>query len=353
MISFDGPNRIITLDPNQFVYSIQYIYSRWLDWAALSNNTTFPIAFRQSGGDPIGGGVFVGVYFFLQNTDGWRIKPPEQNGTYSIAGNLYPEDPAIVFLNPTTGTFSTSIRIDSSQSTQVAPLDELAAEVAAKFLFDPQGRVLGDISGSPSAKDINRAVSASIPSPASAETIWNSAPKWLKKPPTKAKDYSDAIRTLSNKLDVLYQSFNAVQQTPSTIAQEGFDASRLEQQIENLSNAVNAIEIPNGEEGFSSLRSLVEPIQGRLDSISGEIFSVRENISAIPEVDLSGVSTQAAVDEAIKSLKGAVARLKNYDDTQIKQFLEGIVANTESLTDEISIVDQKTDLILDGQMRQA
>jgi len=141
MISFDGTNRIITLDPSQFVYSIQYIYSRWLDWAKLGNNATFPRAFRQSGGDSIGGGVFVGVYFFLQNTDGWRIKPPEQNGTYSIAGNLYPEDPDIGFLNPTTGTFGTSIRIDSSQSTQVAPLDELANEVAAKFIFNAQGSV--------------------------------------------------------------------------------------------------------------------------------------------------------------------------------------------------------------------
>lgn len=141
MISFDGPNRVITLDPSQLVYSIQYIYSRWLDWARTGNNTTFPKAFRQIGGDSIGGGAFVGVYFFLQNTDGWRIKPPEQNGAYSIVGNIYPENPSLGFLNPTTGTFGTSIRIDSSQSTQVAPLDELANEVAAKFLFDEQGLV--------------------------------------------------------------------------------------------------------------------------------------------------------------------------------------------------------------------
>lgn len=357
MISFDGPNRIITLDPGQFVYSIQYIYSRWLDWARLGSNTTFPKAFRQSGGDSIGGGVFVGVYFFLQNTDGWRIKPPEQNGTYSIAGNLYPEDPDIGFLNPTTGTFGTSIRIDSSQSTQVAPLDELANEVAAKFLFDDQGRVRSDATGSsvagPSLADFSRAVQSAIPSPASPSAMWDSAPKWMKKPPSKPKDYSDAIRSLSNKIDTLYQAFDAIKQQPEPITQESFDASRLEQQIEVLSDAVNAIEIPNGEEGFASLRSLVEPIQGGLDSIKSEIFSVREDLSSIPEVDISGVSTQSAVDEAMEALEASVSKLKNYDDAQIKRVLQSIVVSTESLTDDISVVEQKTDLVLDNQMRQA
>jgi hypothetical protein len=356
MISFDGTNRIITLDPSQFVYSIQYIYSRWLDWVRLGNNTTFPKAFRQSGGDSIGGGVFVGVYFFLQNTDGWRIKPPEQNGTYSIAGNLYPEDPSIGFLNSTTGTFSTSIRIDSSQSTQVAPIDELANEVAAKFLFDDQGRVRSDATGSsvsgPSLADFSRAVQSAIPSPASPSAIWDSAPKWMKKPPSKTKDYSDAIRSLSNKIDTLYQSFDAIKRQPESVVKEDFDVARLEQQIQGLSDAINAIEIPNGEEGFASLRSLVEPIQGGLDGIQSEIFGVREDISSIPEIDLSSVSKQDSMDEALEALEDAIARIRNYDDTQIKRLLKSVIANTESLTDDISVVEQKADLVLDNQMRQ-
>ena len=129
MISFDGPNREITLDENQFVISVEYLYSRWKEWVQLSNNATFPIAFRQSGGDPIGGGVFTGVYFFLQNDTGWRIKPPEANVTISVVGNLYPEDPDLGFLNPTIGQFSTSIRLDTSSNTQVAPLEGLADAV--------------------------------------------------------------------------------------------------------------------------------------------------------------------------------------------------------------------------------
>ena len=119
MISFDGTNKLITLDASQSVYTIQYIYSRWLDWVRIGNNSAIEAAFTQTGGNPIGNNTFVGVYFFLQNDKGWRIKPPEQDGDYVIVGNFYPVDSSTGFLNGTTGNYSTTIRLDSSQSSQV------------------------------------------------------------------------------------------------------------------------------------------------------------------------------------------------------------------------------------------
>jgi hypothetical protein len=129
MINFDGPNRLITLDSTVTITGINYIYSRWLDWVQIGNNATFPPAFRQNGGDIIGGGVFTGIYFFMRNDFGWRMKPPEQDIIISIVGNFYPEDPFTPFILPTDGTFSTSIRLDSSSKTTLVNIDESLAIV--------------------------------------------------------------------------------------------------------------------------------------------------------------------------------------------------------------------------------
>ena len=350
MISFDGINREITLDQSQSIVSVQYIYSRWLDWVKLGNNATFPIAFRQSGGDPIGGGLFTGVYFFLQNVDGWRIKPPEADVVISIVGNLYPEDPALGFLNSTTGQFSTSVRLETSSNTQVAPLDELANSVAAKFLFDSGGRVLGDITGSPSAKEINRAVSNSIPSFPAPSTIWDAAPRHLKKA-IKQKDYSDAIRSLSNKLDNLYSAIKSAQRDDMPGVDldpilEAIGASRAPESAEIL-DRIAGLSIPDNTQDIASIRAQVETLQTEIESITDSIIEVRDEITRIPPPDLSAIATKSELS-AVRSLVG---KLSNYDDVQVKQMLEAIITNTEALPDDIERISRKTDIVLDNQLK--
>ena len=123
MISFDGDNKVITLASGVSSVDASDIYSRWKDWAATADNAKFEPAFRVIGGDPLGGGQFAGSYFFLRNDYGWTIKPPEEDIVITVNGNLFPENPAAAFLVPTTGSFNTSIRLQTSSLTQVAEVN--------------------------------------------------------------------------------------------------------------------------------------------------------------------------------------------------------------------------------------
>jgi hypothetical protein len=78
-ITFDGTAKIIALDGALSV-SVQAIYSRWVDWFAVSSNSKFLPAFRTIG-DPAGAdGYALPVIAFLLN--GWRIRP--LGGAYEL-----------------------------------------------------------------------------------------------------------------------------------------------------------------------------------------------------------------------------------------------------------------------------
>lgn len=78
-ITFDPANRIIQLDST--TVSASQIWSRWVDWVALSDNAKYLPAFSQ-----LGGVAPVALYIYLEN--GWRVRPLEQNQTLVITGNL-------------------------------------------------------------------------------------------------------------------------------------------------------------------------------------------------------------------------------------------------------------------------
>jgi hypothetical protein len=108
-ISFDGTNRIVTLAPGVSQVSADFIYSRWKDWVMDHSNARFLPAFRVAGGDPLTPGINAGTYFFVRNDLGWRIKPPEENLTIFVQGNIAPEDSDTDIMLPTDGDFSTAI----------------------------------------------------------------------------------------------------------------------------------------------------------------------------------------------------------------------------------------------------
>jgi hypothetical protein len=93
------------------------------------------MAFRQAGGDALGGGLYIPAYFFLQN--GWRVRPMESNHNLTITGNLFVDGGGVPVV-PTLGTYQVNVNytvpvqaqgISTSGST--APT---AAEVAAAVL---------------------------------------------------------------------------------------------------------------------------------------------------------------------------------------------------------------------------
>lgn len=114
MPSFDGENLIITLDPTVggvlTVDVLADLYEPWKDWARSSwRNRKFPKAFTPDGGNDVTDVLKQGQYSFLNNAEGWRVKPHESDGTYYFTGNLVVNDTSLPALIPTVGAYTTAI----------------------------------------------------------------------------------------------------------------------------------------------------------------------------------------------------------------------------------------------------
>lgn len=80
--TFNGATKIITLSAGTTLISVRDLWTAWVDWLGLSDNSKYPEAMTSLGGDEVGGGIFVPVYCFLQN--GWKIRPQEANHTLGV-----------------------------------------------------------------------------------------------------------------------------------------------------------------------------------------------------------------------------------------------------------------------------
>jgi hypothetical protein len=121
--TFDGLNKLIVCDTGVTQFSASEVYSRWKEWTTIGDNLKFEQAFQNSiGGNPLGGGVLLGAYYFL--TNGWKIRPQEADHTLIIEGNLFPfPDTAGLFVN-TLGSFNVIIALRTSSLTQQVLISE-------------------------------------------------------------------------------------------------------------------------------------------------------------------------------------------------------------------------------------
>jgi len=99
-IVFDPATRRIILDSAST--SAAEIYSRWADWVVVSDNAKYLPAFRQVGGDDLGGGLSIPPYLFLLND--WKVRPMEADHTLTITGNLFVDGGGDAVV-PTLGTY--------------------------------------------------------------------------------------------------------------------------------------------------------------------------------------------------------------------------------------------------------
>ena len=104
-IVFDPSSKRIILDTTSV--SAAEIFSRWEDWAALSDNTRYGAVMTHVGGDDLGGGLFVPNYIFLQN--GWRVRPMESNHSLNITGNLFVAGGGVPVVN-TLGNYNVAVQ---------------------------------------------------------------------------------------------------------------------------------------------------------------------------------------------------------------------------------------------------
>lgn len=115
-IAFNGATKTITLSPGTTAIGVRDLWSRWVDWLLTGDNSKYPVAMSQTGGDDIDAtaGTKIPVYAFLLN--GWRIKPQEANHTLTVGdGVLLVQGGGDPFVN-TTGSFI--VRINYQQPVQ-------------------------------------------------------------------------------------------------------------------------------------------------------------------------------------------------------------------------------------------
>ena len=104
MITFDSATKRIVLDST--TVTATEVYSRWVDWAAQSDNLKYGMVIRQVGSDDLGGGLSIPPYYFLQGT--WRIRPMEANHNLTIIGNLFVEGGGVPVVQ-TLGTYQVNV----------------------------------------------------------------------------------------------------------------------------------------------------------------------------------------------------------------------------------------------------
>jgi hypothetical protein len=114
--TFDGSNKRINLSSGTTSISVRDIWSRWVDWLLLTDNSKYLPAFQNVGGDDIdlSAGTKIPIYVFLMN--GWKIKPQEANHTLAVIdGILLVQGGGDPFVN-TTGSYI--VRINYQQPVQ-------------------------------------------------------------------------------------------------------------------------------------------------------------------------------------------------------------------------------------------
>lgn len=104
-ITFDPANKRIILDSASV--TAEEIYSRWIDWAVISDNVKYGEFVTQVGAIELGGGLYIPNYIFLRN--GWRVRPMEANHLLIITGNLFVEGGGSPVVQ-TLGAFNVSVQ---------------------------------------------------------------------------------------------------------------------------------------------------------------------------------------------------------------------------------------------------
>lgn len=136
-ITFDASAQRIILDGASVTAT--EIYSRWVDWAATSDNLKYGMVIRQVGSDDLGGGLSIPPYYFLQGS--WRVRPMESSHTLIITGNLFVEGGGVPVVN-TLGNYNVAVQytvpVQAQGISTSGSTGPTASEIAAAILAAAQ-----------------------------------------------------------------------------------------------------------------------------------------------------------------------------------------------------------------------
>lgn len=137
-VSFQGPAKTITVLGGVTDLDIRAdVYSEWVRWTALSDNSKYPYAMRFTGRDVIPGSYTGDTYFLI---NGWRLLIDFT--LTKVVGVLYSDDyatayftPALVPLYPATvSALVLTTNAPTAVETAAAVRSELAPELSAVLI---------------------------------------------------------------------------------------------------------------------------------------------------------------------------------------------------------------------------
>ena len=140
MFTFDGTNKLIYVDAGTTTMPASTLYTEWLEWSLLPDNTIYPIAVSKLAGENLGYGQFQSDYYKIMN--GWKIVPYDGNYTLVVSGNLFGDTGAPIF-NLATGNIIIIMQV-ASNSVTPGPLG--LTEVEHNHLMSLNTDVIGRIS---------------------------------------------------------------------------------------------------------------------------------------------------------------------------------------------------------------
>ena len=156
---FDFVNLIISGKSSGTFGAEADLYSDWKELVTENAGgiaASVPPAFIESidgtrrvggsvGGNPIGNNQFISPYFFINNADGWRLKPAEEDGETTITGNLFPLDSNKPFIIATSGAFTQLLRLlVSPQSITSVPVGTGLTALESLYLKEIHALTAGD-----------------------------------------------------------------------------------------------------------------------------------------------------------------------------------------------------------------
>jgi len=119
-VIIDGNNKLIILEHGEHAIVVKELYYTWKNWLTSNTlNLRYPLAFRYVGGDDLGD-KRLGLTYFL--TNGWKIRPSEEDQKLIVQGNLYSEDKSLPFVK-TIGDYNVLISTEVSNIIDILPIN--------------------------------------------------------------------------------------------------------------------------------------------------------------------------------------------------------------------------------------
>lgn len=376
-LTFDGPSKLITVNPGVTTLDIKTeLYSDWVDWVAIRDNSMFLPAMRYTGLDPIPGGESGDIYF-LQN--GWRLVI--NLAAVRVTGVLYSDDydsayydsnlnavyPAVVSAlvnNSQVSEVTATVDIDAIAIAVAAKFAEpgmttagIANAVEGKFQFNADGHVLSEAVGvstnaSIDEKTLNRVVQGAIPPPPSNGAIAQEIVRIIGKPRLYDKEFSAIEQRLAKLAKPAPQSSDTAEiKQMLRIMMADKPVQENVQVMERINNVYTLVDqlpkaIPQSKDYERQLMAISIQLDTMQNQLSDEAESIRAEVQAIPEPDLSQIATTSE----IQSLRALISKLSNYDDTETQNRLEALTETLAMLEGNTERTERKVDLVLDNTL---